>query len=240
MEIGFPVQPSIDELIAETERLFQLELFMNDRPGQSSAPFRVSRFFIQDEQTRRWIDLTWSSQLRGWCQLYATQQKGTGLASDREFNRSDAAVWPPPPPSQREWDHRGSQMPGRLPSATLSTRRAENVDSYKHQSISRDYNDRDQSSVISEPRFSPPPPPPQKSPPKSSPSARGDISRGDGNSVPISEEQAILSKEAKLKAHRDALLIEEAQLQRDKQEFIARTGRLPGGGLSKNTTWELP
>eukprot|EP01060_Flectonema_neradi_P011174 TRINITY_DN18257_c0_g1_i1.p1 TRINITY_DN18257_c0_g1~~TRINITY_DN18257_c0_g1_i1.p1 ORF type:complete len:277 (+),score=59.05 TRINITY_DN18257_c0_g1_i1:54-833(+) len=243
MEIGFPVQPSIEELTSETERLFQLELFMNDRPGQSSPKFRVARFFIQDEQTRRWVDLTWSSQLRAWCQLYATQQKGRGITSDREYSQVEDTVWPPAPP-QREWEHRGGQMPERLSSVPVSTRRATDRDSVRRDSIKYqpDEVSRDQSSIISEPRYSPPPPPAIPKSPSPSFSARGEAVRGDGRLVAaLTEEQQLLSKEAKLKSHRDALLIEEAQLQRDVQEFIARTGRLPGGASgSKNTSWELP
>eukprot|EP00754_Rhynchopus_humris_P013510 Rhum_TRINITY_DN14328_c36_g1::Rhum_TRINITY_DN14328_c36_g1_i1::g.83323::m.83323 len=90
MEIAFPLKPTLEELQDETERLFRMELWAQDR--HSSDDFSVARFMVYQESTRRWTELALTSQLRPWAQLYATQMRGGGGGG---ASRSVAA--PPPP-----------------------------------------------------------------------------------------------------------------------------------------------
>ena len=89
MEIAFPLKPTLEELQDETERLFRMELWAQDR--HSSDDFSVARFMVYQESTRRWTELALTSQLRPWAQLYATQMRNGGASS-----RTAAA--PPPQP----------------------------------------------------------------------------------------------------------------------------------------------
>eukprot|EP00756_Hemistasia_phaeocysticola_P006970 Hpha_TRINITY_DN14068_c0_g1::TRINITY_DN14068_c0_g1_i5::g.43979::m.43979 len=72
LEFVFPVLPSVPQFKSQVESAFAVEV-EDRRPPQAPPGFQVTRFQLYDETLQRWVDLTASSQLFDFCQLYTFQ-----------------------------------------------------------------------------------------------------------------------------------------------------------------------
>eukprot|EP01059_Diplonema_ambulator_P001100 TRINITY_DN10867_c0_g1_i2.p1 TRINITY_DN10867_c0_g1~~TRINITY_DN10867_c0_g1_i2.p1 ORF type:complete len:198 (+),score=32.25 TRINITY_DN10867_c0_g1_i2:47-640(+) len=74
LEVKFPERPTLGELRAKVESLFQTEATVQRPPGLPLQHVRIRRFQIYDDHQRRWSDLDSCSQLQPYAQLYAFQE----------------------------------------------------------------------------------------------------------------------------------------------------------------------
>jgi hypothetical protein len=76
LEIGFPDLPALDELGGHAEAVFRNEA-RRLRPANSALHrFTLDNIKIFDDSLNRWLDLTSTSQLVEWSQLYLVQPEG--------------------------------------------------------------------------------------------------------------------------------------------------------------------
>lgn len=72
LEFVFPIVPSVPEFKRQVESAFAMEV-EDRRPPMAPPGFQATRFQLYDETLTRWVDLSVSSQLFDFCQLYAFQ-----------------------------------------------------------------------------------------------------------------------------------------------------------------------
>jgi hypothetical protein len=76
VEIGFPDVPALDELGGHAEAVFRNEARRLRPNGSGLHRFTLDNVKIFDDSLNRWLDLTSTSQLVEWSQLYLVQPEG--------------------------------------------------------------------------------------------------------------------------------------------------------------------
>eukprot|EP01061_Rhynchopus_euleeides_P022247 TRINITY_DN3624_c0_g3_i1.p1 TRINITY_DN3624_c0_g3~~TRINITY_DN3624_c0_g3_i1.p1 ORF type:complete len:199 (+),score=43.79 TRINITY_DN3624_c0_g3_i1:84-680(+) len=82
LEVRFPQRPSLGELQAKAESLYQIEATVQRPPGEPIQHVRIRRFQVYDDYQRRWLNLETADQLQPYAQLYAFQDTNVDYQAD--------------------------------------------------------------------------------------------------------------------------------------------------------------